>query len=77
MQLTTEGRQTLLFGVGQPPMTTEAVEEVLANLAGNENAAELLNPGFLHVLAAVARAWQAKMTEACQNGGGNLPEQHL
>ena len=77
MILSPAGRVTVLLGPSHPPMTDKAVEELLASIGNDADAAEVLNPGFFRVLAAVARAWQAKMAEACQNGGGNPSEQHL
>ena len=61
MQLTSAGRVTLLLGPSHPPMTDKEIEALLASIGNDADAARALNPGFLRLLAAVARAWQAKL----------------
>jgi hypothetical protein len=42
-------------------MTNDEIESLLASIGNDADAARALNPGFLRLLAAVARAWQAKL----------------
>ena len=59
--MTPSGRVTLLLGPSHPPMTDKEIEALLASFGNDADAARALNPGFLRLLAAVARAWQAKL----------------
>jgi len=61
--LSPAGRVTVLLGLTRHDMTDDEIESLLASIGNDADASKVLSPGFLRLLAAVARAWTAQLGE--------------